>query len=313
MKKEHNSDLDELISRITIAKDEERMGQLAASAIVDDMKEKIRERGRVVMLFASAPSQHSTWKAMIDIIKKSTGAEKVDTGNIIAFHMDEYLGLEPNAPQLFGKILRKMLFEPLAMKRENIHYFDDRVAFETAVMLRRAIASSAPKNIVEELTRKLESEAKRHLDEITKEFTDAGGVFDIVVGGIGKHPHIAFNDAPDAKFDEPRVVKVVRPSEISRQQQVEDGEFARLEDVPTHALTFTLPPIFNARSIYIIVPRLFKADAVSQTLDGKISEDVPASGLRQPHVLPKVRIYLDKDSASRSRVAQEAIRRKGYS
>jgi glucosamine-6-phosphate deaminase len=308
-----DSDLEELISKITIAKSEERMGQLAAGAIVKDIRGMIKERGRVVTLFASAPSQHSTWRAMIDLIKKSTGADKVDTGKIIAFHMDEYLGLEPDAPQLFGKVLRKMLFEPLAMKDENIHYFDDRLAFKTAVMLRRAIAAKEAKGVVDELTKEIEREAQKHLEMVSTEFANAGGVFDIVVGGIGKHPHVAFNDAPDAKFDEPKIVKVVRLSEISRQQQVDDGEFAKLEDAATHALTFTLPPIFNARSIQIIVPRSFKANAVRQTLDDAISEEAPASGLRLPQVMPKVRIYLDKDSASHSKVAQEAIRERGYS
>ncbi|MBO3803382.1 MAG: 6-phosphogluconolactonase [Candidatus Brockarchaeota archaeon] len=303
------SDFDELVSRITVAANEELMGQIAARAILEDVEDAIRKGGRAVMLFASAPSQHSTWKAMIDIAKR--GAADVDAGKIIAFHMDEYLGLEPDAPQLFGKVLRKMLFEPLGIKAENVRYFDDRLAYGTAVLLRKAIAAAEPESLVDELSRKLEREAEKHLEEIAAAFENAGGVFDAVVGGIGKHPHLAFNDAPDARFDDPKVVKVVRLSEVSRQQQVDDGEFKRLEDVPTHALTFTLPPIFNARKIHIIVPKAFKASAVKQTLDGHVSEEAPASGLRQPHVLPKVKFYLDKDSARLSKVAQEAIKRKG--
>ena len=133
-----------------------------------------------------------------------------------------------------------------------------------------------------------------------------------MVGGIGKHPHLAFNDAPHAKFNDPKLIKVVRLSEISRQQQVDDGEFSRIEDVPTHALTFSLTPILGAKKIHIIVPRVLKANAVRQTLDGPISEDIPASGLRQLDVLPKVSFYLDRYSASLSEVAQEAISKRGY-
>ncbi|MGQ9514909.1 MAG: 6-phosphogluconolactonase [Thermoproteota archaeon] len=312
MKRELPPDFEELITRITVARDEKRMGELAAKAILSDIEETIRDRNRAVVLFASAPSQHSTWKAMIDLVKKNE-FRRANVKKILAFHMDEYLGLEPDAPQLFGKVLRKMLFEPFGIREENIHYFNDRICFDTAIKLRKALANNESDQIINQLSRQLEEEADRHIDEIVSEFHNCGGVFDIVVGGIGKHPHLAFNDAPYAKFNDPKIVKVVRISDISRQQQVDDGEFSRLEDVPTHALTFTLPPIFSSRKIHIIVPRAFKANAVKQTLDGLISEKVPASGLRQPSVLPKVKFYLDNDSAMLSNVAQEVVRRKGYS
>lgn len=302
----------ELVERIIVAEDEEQMGEIAARAIMEDIEKFIKKKGRVVMLFASAPSQHSTWRAMIKLAKRRIAAGTFDPSKIIAFHMDEYLGLEPEAPQLFGKVLKNMLFQPLGIKEENIHYFNSRVGYDLAVRLRKAIYNNEPKEVIEELTRKLEEEAEEHAKEIEKEFLKVGGVFDIVVGGIGKHPHIAFNDAPYAKFNDPKTIKVVRLSETSRQQQVDDKEFSRIEDVPTHALTFTLPPIFKARKIHIIVPRALKAEAVRQTLDGPITEQVPASGLKQPNVLKKVRFYLDKDSASLSKVAQEVIRRKGY-
>ncbi|MGC9014906.1 MAG: PIG-L family deacetylase [Thermoproteota archaeon] len=302
----------ELIKRIIVAEDEEQMGEIAARAIMEDIEKFIKKKGKVVMLFASAPSQHSTWKAMRKLVKRKTIMGTFDPSKIIAFHMDEYLGLDPEAPQLFGKVLKNMLFQPLGLKEENIHYFDSRVGYNIAKRLREAISKNEPKEIVEELSRKLEEEAEKHAKEIEKEFLKAGGVFDIVVGGIGKHPHIAFNDAPYAKFNDPKIIKVVRLSETSRQQQVDDKEFSRIEDVPTHALTFTLPPIFKAKKIHIVVPRALKAEAVRQTLDGPITEQVPASGLKLPRVLRKVRFYLDKDSASLSKIAQEVVRIKGY-
>lgn len=300
-----------LAHRIAVATDEVRMGELAAKAILADIEDTIRNRGKAVMLFASAQSQHSTWKAMIDLIKKDE-FQGVNAEKITAFHMDEYLGLKPDAPQLFGKVLKGMLFEPMGIREENVHYFNDRICFSTAIRLRVALANKEPNATINKLTRQLEEEANEHTKVVTAEFIDAGGVFDIVVGGIGKHPHLAFNDAPHARFDETKTIKVVRLSETSRQQQVDDGEFMKLEDVLTHALTFTLPPIFKSRKIHIIIPKAFKANAVRETLDGPISEEAPASGLRMPSVLPKVKFYLDKESARLSKVAQEVIKQRGY-
>jgi len=97
---------------------------LAARAILADVVGAMRSGGKAVMLFASAPSHHTTWKAMIDLVNE--GEFMIDVEKITAFHMDEYLGLEPDAPQLFGKVLRKMLFEPMGIREENVHYFNDR-------------------------------------------------------------------------------------------------------------------------------------------------------------------------------------------
>lgn len=310
MRKELPPDFKALAPNIAVATDEKGMGELAARAIMADIGDTIRKRKKAVMLFASAPSQHSTWKSMIELVNEDK-YQMIDVEKITAFHMDEYLGLEPDAPQLFGKILRGMLFEPMGMREENVHYFNDRTGFGTAIELRAALANIEPNERINELTRQLEGEANKYTEDVTAEFVDAGGAFDIVVGGIGKHPHLAFNDAPNARFDEAKTIKVVRISETSRTQQVDDGEFMKLEDVPTHALTFTLPPIFESRKIHIMVPKGFKAEAIRRTLDGPISEEVPASGLRMPSILPKVKFYLDKDSARLSKVAQEVIVQRG--
>ena len=292
-----------LLSHITVSDNEEIMGRTAARQILHDIEQSIKEKSRAVILFASAPSQHSTWKALLECAREDIATGRLDVRKIIAFHMDEYLGLEPGAPQLFGKVLKDSLFNPLGLKPEQIFYFNDRLAYDTAVALREALARGDTET-ADKLTGRLETEASAHADSIVKKFQEYGGVFDIVVGGIGKHPHVAFNDAPDAKFNDPLTIKVVRLSETSRQQQVDDDEFEKIEDVPTHALTFTLPPILKARKLHIIVPREFKAHAVAQTLDGDITENIPASGLRLPRVLPNVRFYLDKQSASESTVAK---------
>lgn len=301
-----------LVDRVLVAEDEEQMGHIAARAIVDDIEEAMAERGRAVVLFASAPSQRSTWRAMLKFASRKAALGALDLNRIFAFHMDEYLGFEPGSRQSLGRALGELLLQPLGLRQENVCYFDIGVGYTEAVELRNAIFRNESEEVIESLTTALEASVRHHVEDISSGFARLGGVFDVVVGGIGKHPHIAFNDFPYADFRDEKVVKVVRLSEESREQQVDDNVFARKTDVPTHALTFTLPPIFGARSIHIVVPGAHKAEAVRSTLDGPVTERVPASGLRLLEVLPKVKFYLDKSSAALSEVARGAIRKRGY-
>jgi glucosamine-6-phosphate deaminase len=230
----------ELLSHLTVSETEDQIGVLAAEAILKDIKDSVSANGRAVILFASAPSQHSTWKHLLALWSELPETERQYLADrIVAFHMDEYLGLDENAPQLFGKVLRENLFSKLGLKDENIFYFDDRAGYATALELRKAV-SDADNEKVAVLTARLESEVKENLEKLEAKFKDLGGVFDIVIGGIGKLPHLAFNDPPEAKFNDDKILKIVTLTETSRQQQVDDKEFASLQDVPTHALTFSL-------------------------------------------------------------------------
>jgi len=120
---------------------------------------------------------------------------------------------------------------------------------------------------------------------------------DLCAMGIGENGHIAFNDPPFAEFDDPVWVKVVRMDQVSRQQQVGEGHYASLDEVPTHAITLTIPALLAATHVLCIVPEARKADAVYQTLHGPISETCPASILRQKS---HVHLTLDADSAAKS-------------
>jgi len=295
-----------LFPHIKVFGTEDQMGKAAAQAILRDIRETVRSRGRAVMLFASAPSQHATWKWLLSFWAEMSADERTYLADrIVAFHMDEYIGLPENAEQLFGKVLRERVFGKLGIPERNIHYFDDRAAYDTAVELRAAIDAGDARKAAE-LDKKVEAEVRGHMNDLLRTFSDYGGVFDIVIGGIGKLPHLAFNDPPEAKFDDPETVKLVKLTETSRQQQVDDGEFEKTSDVPTHALTFSLTPIISGRRIHIMVPREFKAESVRRSLDLPISEKNPASGLRLPRVLPNVSIYLDEAAASKSKVALKA-------
>lgn len=119
--------------------------------------------------------------------------------------------------------------------------------------------------------------------------------FDVVFLGIGENGHIAFNDPSFAKFDEKEILKKVKLDERSRLQQVNDGCFPSLDDVPTEAKTLTIPPIMASKYIICSVPGIRKAEAVKEALYGPISEKCPASIMRR-HMHGN--IYLDKESAS---------------
>ncbi len=113
--------------------------------------------------------------------------------------------------------------------------------------------------------------------------------------GIGENAHIAFNDPHVADFNDPATVKIVSLDAACRQQQVNDGCFAQLNDVPTQALTLTVPALMAGKFIYCMVPGEKKAQAVYHTLTAEITEKYPSSVLRKR---AGTMLFLDKDSCS---------------
>ena len=118
---------------------------------------------------------------------------------------------------------------------------------------------------------------------------------DVVCMGIGENGHIAFNDPPVADFNDPKVIKKVKLDEICRMQQVHDGCFATIDDVPKYALTLTVPTLMSAKFLICTVPAITKANAVKAMLYGEYGEVCPATSLRTHE---GAKMFLDKDSAS---------------
>ena len=186
-------------------------------------------------------------------------APDIDWSRIEAFHMDEYLGLDAGASQRFGAWLRRTIFDRLPFGA--VHLIEpendpDRTATEYAAKLNAAS-------------------------------------IDIVCCGVGMNGHLAFNDPP-ADFDDPLTVKIVTLDERSRQQQVDDKCFATLDDVPTHAVTVTIPALLAAHTIFCIVPGQQKNQAVREMLEGPVTSMCPATALR---LHPRCTLFLDTDSA----------------
>jgi len=233
-------------------------GRAAAFDVAQQLARLQRELAQVRVVFAAAPSQD-------EFLAGLAAANQVDWSRILAFHMDEYLGLTADHPASFRRYLNERLFRsktPLGLETRLIP--GERVDRPLAVCLEyENLLVQAPPNLI--------------------------------CAGIGENGHLAFNDPPIADFLDPVQVKVVRLDPACRQQQVNDGCFPSLADVPTHAYTITMPVFLRTPLISVVAPGPRKAQAVQAALIGPVSELCPASALRGCR---EVRLYLDRDSAA---------------
>ena len=117
---------------------------------------------------------------------------------------------------------------------------------------------------------------------------------DLCCLGIGENGHLAFNDPPVADFSDRRDVKVVELDAACRMQQVNEGHFAGLDAVPTHAITVTIPALLRAGRVLAVVPEARKAKPVRDALTGPVATSCPASALR---TIAHATVHLDPDSA----------------
>ena len=240
--------------RVEIYENRTLMGEAAARDIKAKIAQLLSEKAEINMIFAAAPSQNDVLKALME-------DKEIEWHRVNAYHMDEYIGLDKDAPQGFGNFLKAHIFGLVPFK--SVNYID--------------ITATDP-----------EAEAARYGALLDANPTD------IVVMGIGENGHIAFNDPPVADFKDEKTVKPVQLDEVCRQQQVNDGCFASIDKVPTHAMTLTVPTLVRAPYLFCIVPAPTKANAVYETLNGSIDEHCPASILR---LQDNAVLYLDNESS----------------
>lgn len=231
------------------------MGRKAAGMVCRKIGDLLKHQDFVNIIFAAAPSQNEFLAELC--MNKSTDWKRVN-----AFHMDEYIGLPQNDPHTFAAWLKEKIFGRLPF--HSINY----------------INGNGPD---------LNAECKRYA-KLLLEYPP-----DLVCMGIGENEHIAFNDPHTADFKDPARVKIVSLDVASRQQQINDGCFAELNEVPTHALTLTIPTLMAGKYIYCMVPGEKKAGAVYNTLYGELIEKHPSAILRTH---PNAALFLDKDSGS---------------
>jgi glucosamine-6-phosphate deaminase len=239
---------------VRVYADRPAMGTAAARTVAGWMREVIVQKGVVNVVFAAAPSQNEFLAAL-------AATEDLDWGAVVAMHMDEYVNLPPDAPQGFGNFLDAHLWDQV--RPGQVYKLD--------------ISTTAP-----------EAECARYAGILHAHPVD------IVCAGIGENGHMAFNDPHVADFDDPLAVKVVDLDEQCRQQQVNDGCFATLDEVPTHAMTVTMSALMAAPRLCCVVPGPTKAQAVKDTLGGPIDEACPATAMRRH---PQAILFLDREAA----------------
>ncbi len=216
------------------------MGKAAAKQFYQAVKTKLKEKSQLNIIFAAAPSQN-------DFLESLKEYEDIEWDKINVFHMDEYVGLSINEKQSFAGYVKKMVVDNF-----NINEFH-------------------PINGANVDT---DGECERYA-KLLKE-----NKIDIVCCGIGENGHLAFNDPGVAKFNDKKLVKVIELDEVCRNQQVHDGCFATINDVPKNAITLTLPALMSADEIICVVPCKTKAEAVYNVVNGAVRETCPASILK---------------------------------
>jgi glucosamine-6-phosphate deaminase len=230
-----------------------------ARAAADDaaavINRAVDERGVAHAMFATGNSQLAFIEALV------AGTSHVQWERTVVFHMDEYVGIGPDHPASFQRWIRTRITE--AAHPMAVHYVD---------------GLAEP-----------EGESARYADLL------ADHPLDLCCLGIGENGHLAFNDPGVADFDDPLRVKVVKLDAACRAQQVNEGHFAEMTDVPTDAITVTVPTLLEAHRVLAVVPEQRKAVPVRAALLGPRDTACPASALRSA---PQATLWLDPDSAS---------------
>jgi glucosamine-6-phosphate deaminase len=230
-------------------------GVASAAEASAGIRAAIEKHGNAAVVFAAAPSQNELLAAL-------RADSSIEWRRVTAFHLDEYAGLPASHPASFRRFLRERLMDhvPLAAFHELAGDAADLAA--EAGRYQRLLAEQPPV---------------------------------LAALGIGENGHLAFIDPGECDFHDPRDVRIVNLDDACRRQQVHDGSFARLEDVPRRALSLTIPFFLHTPHAVVTVPGSAKARAVRDALEGPIETRCPASILRR-HA--GARLFLDSDSAA---------------
>jgi len=231
------------------------VGRAAAAVVAALIRDTVARDGRAAVVFASAPSQN-------EFLATLRADASIPWPRVVAYHLDEYVGVGAGHPASFRRFLTDRLFDHVAVRA--FHGIDGEAADRAGECARYAAL----------LQRDRPS---------------------LAILGVGENGHLAFIDPPVCDFAEKLDVRVVELDEPCRRQQVNDGAFARLEDVPRTAFSLTVPFLMSVPRAVAIVPGPAKRAAVKAALDGPVTCACPASILRRH---PHATLYLDEESAA---------------
>jgi glucosamine-6-phosphate deaminase len=230
-------------------------GEAAARAAADAILEFLQKREIIAVIFATGASQ-------LDMLSALTSMHDLPWERISGFHLDEYVGISPDHPASFRRYLRDRLTSKVKMKE----FFEVNGS------------APAPQQTCQQYAEKLRAADPQ-----------------LCLLGIGENGHLAFNDPPVADFNDPLDVKIAQLDEACRIQQVAEGWFGRIDEVPEQAITLTIPALIRVPKLIVSVPGNRKAGIVRRSLEDPISTQCPATILRTH---PDVTVYLDVDSAA---------------
>jgi len=230
-------------------------GVAAALAAGKELIKSAKSLESVGVIFATGASQ-------FEILNELTRIPNLPWDQIRGFHMDEYVDISADHPASFRRYLRERLTSKVRMKE----FFE--------------IDGSAP------------DPEKTSIDYANK-LRSADPQLCFL--GIGENGHLAFNDPPVANFTDPLDAKIVQLDAICRQQQMAEGWFASVDQVPERAITLTIPALFRVPMLIVSVPGSRKAKIVRRAFEEPISTGCPATILRTH---PNATVYLDLESAS---------------
>lgn len=239
--------------RVRVFDSRNAMGECAGAEIAATIKKLLTQKEQINVMFAAAPSQNEMLAALLK-------DEEIQWNRVNAFHMDEYVGLDPAHPAGFRNFLKRAIF--------------DKKPFRTL-------------NLLNGNAEDPQQEADRY-GKLLQE-----NPLDICIMGVGENGHLAFNDPPVANFADKTFVKIVELEDRCRKQQVNDGCFETLDQVPTHALTVTIPGLLQAKHKFCVVPAATKAEAIDHMIHDEISTACPATILR---ACEDTELYVDTDS-----------------
>ena len=233
----------------------EAMGKAAAESAAESLRALAAQNDTVAVIFATGASQMATLEAL-------TSIPGMPWNKVVGFHMDEYLGISDDHPASFRRYLRERLTSKVKMRQ----FYD----------------VDGTSGNPQETCRKYADLLRQHNPQLC-------------LLGIGENGHLAFNDPAEADFEDPLDIKIVSLDDQCRQQQVNEGWFKSLAEVPRQAITLTIPTLMRVPRLIASVPGERKAHIVHRTLTEEISTRCPATIMRKH---PNTTVYLDPDSAT---------------
>jgi glucosamine-6-phosphate deaminase len=241
---------------IDISDTKEELGRRAATDAAARIRGVIAERGAANVIVATGASQ-------FEVLSSLAGVKDIDWSRVTFFHLDEYVGMPITHGASFRRYLKERLVDQLPTPPAAFHYIDAEGNCQANCDRLGALIAEHP--------------------------------IDVALIGIGENGHLAFNDPP-ADFETEKPYLVVDLDKACRQQQLGEGWFDSLDEVPTQAISMSVRQILKSSAIVCSVPDERKSAAVQGAVEGPITPDVPASILRQH---PRTTLYLDRPAASR--------------